>query len=142
VRRSGRDATIVGISTMAAEAVAAAETLAAEGIDAEVIDLRSLKPWDADAVIESVRKTRRMIVADPGWRTAGAAAEVAATVAAEAFDRLVAPVERVTLADCPAPTSGAEERAYYPGAAEIAVAARKTLYRATLADRERSEAAA
>jgi pyruvate/2-oxoglutarate/acetoin dehydrogenase E1 component len=142
VRRSGRDATIVGISTMAAEAVAAGETLAAEGIDAEVIDLRSLKPWDADAVIESARKTRRMIVADPGWRTAGAAAEIAATVAAEAFDRLVAPVERVTLPDCPAPTSRAEERAYYPRAAEIVAAARKTFYRAALADHARSEAAA
>jgi pyruvate dehydrogenase E1 component beta subunit len=129
VRRCGRDVTIVGISTMAAEAVAAAEMLAAEGIDAEVIDLRSLKPWDSECVIESVRKTGRAIVADPGWRTAGASAEIAATIAAEAFDALVAPVERVTLPDSPAPTSRNEERAYYPGAGEIVAAVLRTLER-------------
>jgi pyruvate/2-oxoglutarate/acetoin dehydrogenase E1 component len=127
VRRRGRDVTLIGISTMAAQAVAAAELLAAEGIDAEVIDLRSLKPWDADAVIASARKTRRVVVADPGWRTAGASAEIAATIAAEAFDRLIAPVERVTLPDSPAPVSRNEERAYYPRASDIAAAARRTL---------------
>jgi pyruvate dehydrogenase E1 component beta subunit len=137
VRRAGRDATIVGISSMAAEAVKAAGMLAEEGIDAEVIDLRSLKPWDAETVIESARKTRRVIVADPGWRTAGAAAEIAATVAAEAFDRLSAPIERVTLPDSPAPASREEERAYYPRAAEIAAAARRITGRRT-----RKEAAA
>ncbi len=137
VRRFGRDVTIVGISSMAAEAVAAAATLENEGIEAEVIDLRSLKPWDADAVMESARKTRRVVVADPGWRTAGASAEIAATVMAEAFDRLVAPVERVTLPDTPAPVSQAEERAYYVGAAQIAAAARKTLR-----DRDRRKEAA
>jgi acetoin:2,6-dichlorophenolindophenol oxidoreductase subunit beta len=129
LRRSGTDVTIVGISTMAVEAVAAAETLASEDIHAEVIDLRSLKPWDADAVIVSVRKTGRAVVADPGWRTAGASAEIAATIAAEAFDRLIAPVERVTLPDAPAPTSLAEENAYYPGACEIAAAARRAMGR-------------
>jgi acetoin:2,6-dichlorophenolindophenol oxidoreductase subunit beta len=129
LRRAGTDITIVGISTMAAHALAAAEMLADEKIHAEVIDLRSLKPWDADAVIESVRKTGRAVVADPGWRTAGASAEIAATIAAEAFDRLIAPVERVTLPDAPAPTCLAEERVYYPGAHEIAAAARRTVCR-------------
>ena len=127
VRRVGWDVTIVGVSSMAVEAMTAAATLESEGISAEVIDLRSLKPWDADAVIESARKTRRVVVADPGWRTAGASAEIAATVAAEAFDRLIAPVERVTLPDTPAPLSQAEEHAYYVGAAEIVAAARRTL---------------
>jgi acetoin:2,6-dichlorophenolindophenol oxidoreductase subunit beta len=127
IRRAGRDISIIGISTMAAEAVAAAETLAGEGIDAEVIDLRSLKPWDAEMVIESARKTRRAVVADPGWRTAGASAEIAASIGAEAFDRVIAPVERVTLPDSPAPTSKAEERTYYCGAAEIVVAARRVM---------------
>lgn len=129
VRRAGRDVTIVGISWMAALAMEAAEMLAGQGIEAEVIDLRSLKPWDQPAVLGSVRKTRRLIVADSGWRTAGAAAEIAATIGAEAFHDLEAPVERVTLPDTPAPTSRAEEQAYYPGPAAIVEAAYRSLGR-------------
>jgi pyruvate/2-oxoglutarate/acetoin dehydrogenase E1 component len=125
VRRAGPDVTLVGISYMAAQALVAAEELAAEGIGAEVIDLRTLKPWDRAAVLESACKTGRVVIADSGWRTAGSAAEIAATVAEEAFEALRAPVQRVTLPDIPAPTSRAEERAYYPGAAEIAAAARR-----------------
>jgi pyruvate dehydrogenase E1 component beta subunit len=127
LRRTGRDVTIVGISWMAALALEAAGQLAGQGIDAEVIDLRSLKPWDQSRVLESARKTGRVIVADPGWRTAGAAAEIAATIAAEAFHDLDAPVERVTLPDTPAPTSRAEESAYYPGPQAIVEAAHRTL---------------
>ena len=127
LRRPGRDVTLVGISSMAAECVAAAEMLAQEDIDAEVIDLRSLKPWDVELVLASVRKTGRAVVADPGWRTAGASAEIAATISEQAFHDLAEPVERVTLPDCPAPTSRLEEEAYYPGALEISAAARKTL---------------
>lgn len=129
VRRTGCDVTLAGISYMAAEAVKAAETLADDGINAEVIDLRSLKPWDQETVVESARKTGRFVIADSGWRTAGAAAEIAATVSAEAFHELRAPVERVTLPDAPAPASRGEEEAYYPRAAEICAAARRTLRR-------------
>jgi pyruvate dehydrogenase E1 component beta subunit len=131
VRRAGRDVTIVGISWMAAQALDAAGQLAAQGIDAEVIDLRSLKPWDQPRVLESARKTGRLIVADSGWRTAGAAAEIAATVSAEAFHDLHAPVERVTLPDTPAPTSRAEEQACYPGPGGIVAAAWRALGRRT-----------
>ena len=127
MRRTGRDVTIVGISWMAAQALEAAEILAAQGIEAEVIDLRSLKPWDQSRVLESVRKTGRAIVADSGWRTAGASAEIAATVSAEAFHDLRAPVERVTLPDTPAPTSRPEEEAYYPGPQAIVDAAYRAL---------------
>jgi pyruvate/2-oxoglutarate/acetoin dehydrogenase E1 component len=127
VRRSGRDVTLVGISSMAAEAGKAAEQLAVEGIDAEMIDLRSLKPWDRGMVMESARKTGRVIIADPGWRTGGASAELAAEVSAGAFDWLRAPVERVALPDAPAPASRAEERVYYPGAADICAAARRLM---------------
>jgi len=129
LRRSGSDVTLVGISSLVPECSKAAEMLAAENIDAEVIDLRSLKPWDAAKTLESVRKTRHAVVADPGWRTAGASAEIAATIAGEAFHDLAEPVERVTLPDCPAPTSRPEEAVYYPGAQEICAAARKTLRR-------------
>jgi pyruvate/2-oxoglutarate/acetoin dehydrogenase E1 component len=131
IRRPGRDVTLIGISSMAAECVKAADLLAAEDVDAEVIDLRSLKPWDAKTVLESVRKTRHAVVADPGWRTAGASAEIAATIMEQAFHDLEQPVERVTLPDCPAPSSRLEEAAYYPGAKEICAAARKTLHRST-----------
>jgi len=129
VRREGQDLTIVGISSMAPQALAAAEELARQGIEAEVIDLRSLKPWDQARVLASARKTGHVIVCDPGWRTAGASAEIAATIAAEAFLDLEAPIERVTLPDTPAPASRIEERAYYPGAAAIVEAAWRVLGR-------------
>jgi acetoin:2,6-dichlorophenolindophenol oxidoreductase subunit beta len=131
VRRRGGDLTIAGISWMAAQALEAADVLARQGIEAEVIDLRSLKPWDQSRVLESARKTGHVIVADPGWRTAGASAEIAATIAAEAFHDLAAPVERVTLPDTPAPASPAEEQAYYQGPAAIVQAAWRALGRRT-----------
>jgi len=137
VRRIGSDVTIVGISWMAALALEAAELLANQGIEAEVIDLRSLKPWDQSRVLESARKTRHVIVADPGWRTGGASAEIAATIAAEAFHDLDAPIERVTLPDTPAPTSRAEEQAYYPRPAAIVEAVWRALGR-----QDQAEAAA
>ena len=127
VRRSGSDVTLIGVSWMAAECLRAAGILEREGIDAEVVDLRSLKPWDKEAVAESVSRTGRAVVADGGWRTAGVSAEIAAEVTERVFDDLLAPVARVTLPDTPAPASLAEERAYYPGADQIASAARGLL---------------
>lgn len=125
-RCAGAGVTLIGISSMAEEAVRAAGMLSAEGVAAEVIDLRSLKPWDKQTVLQSAVKTGRVVVADPGWRTAGASAEIAAEIAEGAFGKLRAPVERVTLPDAPAPASRNEERVYYPGAREIAAAARRT----------------
>jgi pyruvate/2-oxoglutarate/acetoin dehydrogenase E1 component len=127
IRREGGDVTLVGIGWMAAQALEAAHELEREGISAEVIDLRSLKPWDSQAVLASVCKTGRAVVADPGWHTAGASAEIAATIASQAFGALLAPVERVTLPDAPAPSSRTEERAYYPQPVNIVEAARRTL---------------
>jgi len=124
VRRRGSDLTLIGVSWMAAECVRAAGILEREGIDAEVIDLRTLKPWDKQLVAASVSRTRRAVVADGGWRTAGAAADIAAEITERVFDNLLAPVIRVTLPDAPAPASSAEETAYYPGAERIASAAR------------------
>ncbi len=129
VRREGSDVTLIGISYMASQAMLAAEELAAEGVEAEVVDLRSLKPWDRETVLASVLKTGRAVVADSGWRTGGASAEIAATIAADAFGKLLAPVERVALPDAPAPTSRTEEAAYYPRAAEIVRAAKKAVGR-------------
>jgi acetoin:2,6-dichlorophenolindophenol oxidoreductase subunit beta len=129
VRRLGSQVTIVGISFMAREAQRAGETLASMGIDCEVIDLRSLKPWDEAAVLASVRKTGRAVVADSGWHTCGAAAEIAATISSEAFGSLRAPVRRVTFPDLPAPSSPEQERAYFRGAGDIVRAAKETLCR-------------
>jgi len=131
VRRSGSDVTLIGISWMARECLRAAGMLESEGIDAEVIDLRSLKPWDKERVAASVARTGRAVVADGGWRTAGASAEIAAEIGERVFDHLLAPVARVTLPDTPAPASRTEEQAYYPGAEQIAAAARALLERGT-----------
>jgi len=125
IRRSGGQVTIVATSFMAPQATRAAAALEADGIDAEVIDLRSIKPWDRTCVVDSVRKTRRLVVADAAWRTCGVAAEIAATIGADCFDTLVAPVARVCLPDAPAPMSAPLESAYYVGADDIAAAARE-----------------
>jgi acetoin:2,6-dichlorophenolindophenol oxidoreductase subunit beta len=129
VRRRGRDVTIVATSYMAAEALKAVTVLEQHGIDPELIDLRSIKPWDRDAVFASVARTGRLIVADTGWQTAGVAAEVVAAVACEIFDALKAPAVRVCLPDAPAPVSRANERAYYVGADELVAAAVKMIAR-------------
>jgi len=122
VRREGRDVTIVGSSFLAAEAVAAAETLAEKGVDAEVIDLRSLRPWDRDGVCASVRKTGRVVIADGTYATGGVSSEIAAVVGSACFGDLKAPIMRVALPDVPAPTAGTLEDAYYPKAATIVAA--------------------
>jgi len=127
IRRAGADISIVAASFMAREAVKAAEILAERGIDAEVIDLRSISPWDRELVFNSVRKTGRLIVADAAWKTCGIAAEIAAAVAEEAFESLKAPIARVCLPDLPAPTSLPLEKAYYVGAEEIVAAAERVL---------------
>ncbi len=127
VRRQGRHVTIVATSCMVHEALTAAETLCARGIEAEVIDLRTIKPWDRDMVFSSVGKTGRLVIADAAWVSGGVAAEVAATVAGELFHALQAPILRVCLPDAPAPTSSALEQAYYVGAKHIVVAVEKAL---------------
>lgn len=119
VRRMGTDVSIVATSYMAGQAIVAAKTLESRGIDAEVIDLRSISPWDKESVFKSVRKTGCLVIADAAWKTCGVAAEVAASVAEEAFNDLVAPIARVCLPDVPAPTSAPLERAYYAGAGDI-----------------------
>lgn len=122
VRHEGTDVTIVAASYMAAQSMHAIETLERLGIHAELIDLRSLKPWDEELVCTSVRKTGRLVIADAAWSTCGAAAEIAAVVGARAFDYLKAPIERVTLPDAPAPMSPPLEKAYFPDADSVVAA--------------------
>jgi len=108
-------------------ALEAAETLAKEGVDAEVIDLRCLVPLDREAVLASVRKTSRVVLLHEDTRTAGFAGELAAQIAADAFDSLDAPVLRVTAPDCPVPYSPPLEQAFLPKPADVIAAVRRTM---------------
>ena len=127
IRRRGRDVTIAATSLMVLEALRAAEALAAAGVEAEVIDLRSIAPLDRDCLLESVRRTGRFVAADTGWHSFGVAAETIATVTEGAFASLIAPPARVALPDAPSPTSPALAVAYYPGAPEIENTVRRLL---------------
>jgi acetoin:2,6-dichlorophenolindophenol oxidoreductase subunit beta len=120
VVRPGRDVTIVATSFMAYEAMHAAEQLAKEGVDAEVVDLRSIRPLDEETVLLSLKKTGRLIVADTSWELCGVVSEVAALAAEKGFEFLKAPVRRIALANCPAPVSQTLEKVFYPNATTIA----------------------
>ena len=127
VRRQGADLTIAAISYMVSESLGAAGALAHEGIEAEVLDLRTAKPLDEEALLESVQRTGRLVVADVGWVTGGFAAEIAARVTEKGFRHLKAPVKRVALPDVPAPASRALEQVYYRTAQDIVKAAKELL---------------
>ncbi|HEY1775035.1 MAG TPA: pyruvate dehydrogenase complex E1 component subunit beta [Solirubrobacteraceae bacterium] len=128
--RGGRDVTIVALSRMVGEALAAAEQLAGEGIEAEVIDPRTLVPLDIEAIVASVARTGRLVIAHEAVAFGGFGAEIAAEVGTAAFDHLDAPIERVGAPFTPIPLSPPLEDAYLPGAAEIRAAALVTLGRA------------
>jgi len=125
IRRAGTDVTIVGISNMVNEALLAAEELATLRIDAEVIDLRSLRPLDDEIILSSLQRTGRLVVADSGWKTGGVAAEVAAIVVEKGWEFLKAPVRRVTCPDVPTPSGYTLEQAYYAGKDDIIEAVRE-----------------
>jgi pyruvate dehydrogenase E1 component beta subunit len=113
--REGSDVTIVGISRMVLTAERAAETLAREhGVQAEVIDPRTLRPLDLDTILASVRKTNRCVIVEEGWPHGGVGANLAALISEQAFDDLDAPVQRVTGADVPMPYSKPLEDIAYP----------------------------
>jgi pyruvate dehydrogenase E1 component beta subunit len=122
-RRPGRDVTIVGASHAVDLALQAAARLAGEGVDAEVIDLRTIKPLDEEAVLESLHKTGRLLVVDTGWMRGGVCAEVGCLAAERGHADLKAPVARVGLPDIPTPAGYTLEQYFYPNAARIAAAA-------------------
>jgi pyruvate dehydrogenase E1 component beta subunit len=110
-------------------ALKAAEELAKDNIDAEVIDLRTLRPMDTDTIIASVRKTGRIVTVEEGWPQAGIGAEIAARVMAGAFDYLDAPVARVTGKDVPMPYAANLEKLALPSVADVVAAAKAVCYR-------------
>jgi pyruvate dehydrogenase E1 component beta subunit len=127
--REGGDVTIVALSRMVHDALAAADDLARDGIEAEVIDPRTLVPLDLAVIVDSVQRTSRLVVAHEAVRHGGVGAEIAAAVQELAFDDLDAPVVRVGAPFHPIPLSPPLEDAYLPGADDIVAAVRATLYR-------------
>jgi pyruvate dehydrogenase E1 component beta subunit len=129
IARSGNDVTLVSFSIGMTYALKAAEELAKEGIDAEVIDLRTLRPMDTDTIIASVQKTGRIVTVEEGWPQGGVGAEISARVTAQAFDYLDAPPARVTGKDVPMPYAANLEKLALPSVAEIVEAAKAVSYR-------------
>ena len=130
IAREGSDVTIVGISRMAITAERAAATLSSEhGVEAEVVDPRTLRPLDLDTILSSVRKTNRCVIVEEGWPHGGVGANLAALIGEQAFDDLDAPIQRVTGADVPMPYSKPLEDIAYPHEPQIVQAALATLGR-------------
>jgi pyruvate dehydrogenase E1 component beta subunit len=128
VRREGSDVTIIGILKMAQVAEQAAKQMASEhGVEAEVIDPRTLRPLDLDTILESVRKTNRAVIVEEGWPHGGVGANVAALIQEQAFDYLDAPIQRVTGADVPMPYSKRLEQAAIPHEEHVIRAAMETV---------------
>ncbi|MFZ3074013.1 MAG: pyruvate dehydrogenase complex E1 component subunit beta [Minisyncoccales bacterium] len=125
ILREGKDATIVAISYMVPQALEAAEILEKEGISVEVIDPRTIKPLDMPLILESVKKTGRLVIAEAAWQSFGVSSEISNRVYTEMFGKLLAPIEKVTLPDCPAPASRSLEEVYYPKSGQIVAAVKK-----------------
>jgi pyruvate dehydrogenase E1 component beta subunit len=129
IARAGNDVTIVAWSIGMTYALKAADELAKSNIGAEVIDLRTLKPMDVETIVESVKKTGRIVTIEEGWRQSGVGAEIAAAVTELAFDWLDAPVSRVTGKDVPMPYAANLEKLALPSVAEVVAAAKAVCYR-------------
>jgi pyruvate dehydrogenase E1 component beta subunit len=129
VKREGKDVTIVSYSKMLQTSLQAAEQLSKEGIEAEVIDLRTLRPLDVLPVVQSVQKTNRLVVVEEGWRSYGVGAEIAARVMERAFDYLDAPVRRVAQIEVPLPYNRRLEQMALPQVEDVVRAVYDVLYR-------------
>ncbi|AMK17767.1 MULTISPECIES: pyruvate dehydrogenase complex E1 component subunit beta [Sphingobium] len=129
IMRTGKNVTLVSYSIGVGVALEAAETLAGEGIDAEVIDLRTLRPLDTATVLQSLKKTNRLVVVEEGWPVCSIASEIAAVMMEQGFDDLDAPVLRVTNEDVPLPYAANLEKAALIDAARVVAAAKKVCYR-------------
>jgi pyruvate dehydrogenase E1 component beta subunit/2-oxoisovalerate dehydrogenase E1 component len=131
VRREGRDVTLITYGGSLWKTLEAADELAKDGIEAEVIDLRVLRPLDDATIMASVARTRRAVVVDEGWRTGSLSAEISARISEQVFWTMDAPVGRVCAAEVPIPYPRHLEEAAIPDAARIAAAARSALGRGT-----------
>ncbi|MXX56564.1 MAG: alpha-ketoacid dehydrogenase subunit beta, partial [Gemmatimonadetes bacterium] len=128
LKRSGDDVSIITHGKMVHVALQAARTLARDGIEADVVDLRSIRPLDVDAILESVERTNRVVYLEEGWPFAGVGAQIVSLIQEEAFDDLDAPVVRVTQADVPMPYAKNLEQIAKPGVKGVVEACRKVMY--------------
>ena len=129
IRREGRDLSIVACGALVNKSLQAAKELAKDGIEAEVVDLRTISPLDTDTILQSVVKTSRLLIAHEACKTGGIGGEIAAVVAENAIDALDAPIERVAAPDCPVPFSASLEDAFLPQPAQIVAQAKRMLGR-------------
>lgn len=127
IMRAGKDITLVGFGKMVGYNLQVAEILAKEGIDCEVLNMRSIKPLDRDAILTSARKTHRVLAVEEGWPQSGVMSEISAMITEEAFDDLDAPVMRVTGAEIPMPYAGHLESSVLPQIEDIVAAVKKML---------------
>jgi pyruvate dehydrogenase E1 component beta subunit len=127
VQRPGKDVTIVTYSKMLEISLKAADQLAKEGIEAEIVDLRSLRPLDMDPVLESFKKTNRAVIVEEGWKSFGVGSEVSARIYEEAFDYVDAPIKRVAQAEVPLPYNRTLEQAALPKVEDVVAAVKEVL---------------
>jgi pyruvate dehydrogenase E1 component beta subunit len=129
IKREGTDVTIVSFGKIIKEAFLAADELAKENISCEIIDLRTVRPMDYDTILNSVKKTNRLVVLEEAWPFASVASEITYMVQEKAFDYLDAPVQRITTADTPAPYSPTLLKEWLPNAQDVIKAVKKVLYK-------------
>jgi pyruvate dehydrogenase E1 component beta subunit len=129
IKRPGKDVTLIAHSKMVFVALEAAAELAKEGIEAEVVDPRTLRPLDSATLVESVKKTNRAVIVEEGWPFCGVGAQIVDTLQSQAFDYLDAPILRVTGADVPTPYAKNLEHLAFPDKQKVIDAANKVLYR-------------
>ncbi|MFD2601898.1 pyruvate dehydrogenase complex E1 component subunit beta [Flavobacterium suzhouense] len=129
VKREGKDVTIVSWGKILKEAFIAADELAKDGISCEIIDLRTIRPMDHDAILNSVKKTNRLVVLEEAWPFASVSSEITYIVQERAFDYLDAPIQRITTADVPAPFSPVLLKEWLPNAADVIKAVKKVMYK-------------
>lgn len=129
IKREGADVTIVSFGKIIKEAYKAADVLAEEGISCEIIDLRTVRPLDSEAILKSVRKTNRLVVLEEAWPFGNVATEITYLVQSEAFDYLDAPIEKINTADTPAPYSPVLLEEWLPNSEDVIKAVKKVLYK-------------
>jgi len=129
IKREGKDVTLVSFGKILKEALKAAEMLAEENIDVEVIDLRTIRPMDYQTIIESVKKTNRLVILEESWPFGNIATEITYHVQSEIFDYLDAPVEKINTADTPAPYSPVLLKEWLPNAEDVVKSIKKVLYK-------------
>jgi pyruvate dehydrogenase E1 component beta subunit len=129
VKREGKDVTIVSFGKILKEAFLAADELEKEGISCEIIDLRTIRPMDHDTILNSIKKTNRLVVLEEAWPFGSIASEITYIVQERAFDYLDAPIQRITTADTPAPYSPALLKEWLPNAGDVVKAVKKVMYK-------------